>query len=203
MKAKLILIALSAGLLASCSFDAPYAPVTKAEKVEFRNDRQDIYPEDVRKDPARYANLTVAWAGIIVSNNAMEEDLGGRIRMETIFDHRYFDWEQDEEGPGMRLLISPRGEGLFRSVWYMKRDTDESSDEDAMKYAAPGKLAIVYASPKSVDDNGTIEMHYHFIRVVDRTQFTANELEYGRIPGEPFRPIEAKRPKITTNSPSH
>jgi len=202
MKISSILFLLTTGLLVSCSSDAPYHPATGPERIEFRNDRLDVYPGDVRKDPARYSKLSVAWAGIIVSNEATEEVIGGKIRMDTVFENHYFDWEQDEHGHGVRLLISPRGEGLFRMRWRMTRDDPEASYEDAMKYAAPGKLAIVYGTPISVDADGTVVMRYHYIRTLGPAHFSANELDYGRIGGEPFRPIDAK-PKISTNSPSH
>jgi hypothetical protein len=200
MKIKFVLIMLAAGSLVSCSYNAPYRPVTGPEKIEFRNDRLDVYPEDVRKDPARYASLSMAWAALIVTNNATEEANGGKIRMDTVFEHRYFDWEQDEHGACVRLLISPRGEGLFRMRWSMNRQDMTASALDAMNYAAAGKLALVYATPVSVDDDGTIVMRYHYIRVLGPEHFTANELDYGRI-GEPFRPIDA-RPRPATNSPS-
>jgi len=197
MKTTFILITLAAGLLVSCSSNAPYRPAARPEKIEFRNDRLDVYPEDVRKDPARYAKLRVAWAGIIVSNDATEEDSNGRIRMDTV----YFDWEQDESLGGARLLISPRGEGLFRMRWRMIRKDPGASDVDALKYAAPGKLAIVYATPESVADDGAIVLRYHYIRILDPAHFSANELDYGRI-GEPFHPIDA-RPRAAANTPSH
>jgi len=201
MKTTFVLTTLAAGLLASCSSNAPYHPASRPEKIEFRKDRLDVYPEDVRKNPARYASLRVAWAGIIVSNDAAEDDFGGKIRMNTLFEHHYFDWEQDDRAGGARLIISPRGEGLFRMRWSMFRNDPDSSYLDALQFAAPGKLAIVYATPESVADDGTIVLGYHYIRILDPGHFTANELDYGRI-GEPFHPLDA-RPKKDAKPPSH
>jgi hypothetical protein len=190
MKLTFLITLLAAGLT-SCAVDAPYHPASRPEKIEFSNDRLDVYPEDVRKDPTHYANLRVAWAGIILSNKATEDDLGGKISMNTVFQHRYFDWEQDERDVGMRLLISPRGEGDFRMRWHVSRKDPDAGAIDALKYATPGKLALVYGSPESVDDDGTIVMRYHYIRILSPAHFTANELDYGRV-GEPFRPVDAR-----------
>ena len=70
-----------------------------------------------------------------------------------------------------------------------------------MNYAAPGKLAIVYGTPESVDEDGTIVLRYHYTRILDVERFTTNELDYGRV-GEPFRPVGA-RPKAAAKPPSH
>jgi len=191
MNPKLILPLLAAGLV-SCAKDAPYHPVTKPEKIEYRNDRGDIYPEDVRKNLAYFSKVRVAWAGIIQSNNATEEDLDGKIRMETLFTHHYFDWTQDEHAHGVRLLISPRGEGVFRMRWHVSRKDPDASEADAMKYAAPGKLALVYGTPESIDDDGTIVLGYHYIRILGPGHFSATELDYGRL-GESFHPYDAKQ----------
>src|SRR5580658_9167719 len=126
MKPTYMLILLAAGL-ASCATDTAYRPVNRPEKIEFRSDRLDVYPEDVRKDPAHFAKMRVAWAGIIVSNNTTDEEMGGHIRMDTLFEHHYYDWAQDDLADGAHLLISPRGEGLFRMRWKLHR-TDEDAD---------------------------------------------------------------------------
>lgn len=201
MKPYLLLTVLAAASLVSCTSNVPYRPVTKSEKIEFRNDRLDVYPDDVRQDIARYSKLRVAWAGIIVSNDATEHDDSSRIQMDTVFEHRYFDWEQDDSGSGVRLLISPRGEGFFRMRWHVKEEDMDATYKDAMKYARPGKLAIVYGSPESVTDDGTIIMRYHYIRILGPAHFTANELDYGRLGSGPFRPVDAKLNPVT-NAPS-
>jgi hypothetical protein len=190
MKSTYILALLAAGLT-SCAVDAPYHPASRPEKIEFRNDRPDIYPDDVRKNLTYYSKVRVAWAGIIVSNVATEEDMNGKIRMETLFANHYFDWTQDEHPHGVCLLISPRGEGSFRMRWHVDRKDPDANSDDAMKYAAPGKLALVYGTPESVDDDGTIVLRYHYIRILGPSHFTASEVDYGRL-GETFHPYDAK-----------
>ena len=65
---------LAAGLLVSCvpppDSLTDYMPVTKPENMEYLKAHLQVYPEDVRKDPARYANVEVAWAGIIISTGS-------------------------------------------------------------------------------------------------------------------------------------
>jgi hypothetical protein len=195
MKPILILTVLAAGLLASCSTtDSAYKPVTKHEQTEFGNDRLDVYPEDVRKDFDHYSKLRVAWAGIILTNDVTGDDMSanpvGRFRMDTVFQHHYFDWEQDETMDGLRLLVSPRGEGQFRMHWHAVRHDPDATENDGLKYATPGKLAIVYGTPESIDPDGTIVLAYHYIRIINPAHFSANELDYGRL-GEPFKPVDA------------
>ena len=182
----LTLVALT--FLVSCaSQHGPYLPVTRAEKTELAADRPDIYPDDVRKDLDHYTNTAVAWAGIIRSTDAREEDIGGKIRATTILTQHYFDWVQDKKGCHLRLMVSPRGEGPFRIDWHLiKKDTDATA-EKAEKFAGKGKLAIVYGVPKKIDDDGTIVLEYRYLRVFDRHEFTTNDVVYGRL-GEAFRP---------------
>ena len=193
MKLNVLLMMLVAGLLMSCAHTAPYKPTNADEKVEFTHDHINVYPEDVRKYPDRYTNMTLVWAGLIVTNGATEEDLGGKIRMETLVDHRYFDWQQERINGNPMLLVSPRGEGFFTMQWDVEKTDSASTYEDAMKYAAPGKLAILYGTPLSVDDDGVIRMRYHYIRVLDRTEFSTDFITYGRTGKEPFKPVDSHR----------
>jgi hypothetical protein len=202
MKHNVVLTLLAAGLLTSCAYNAPYRPASRPEKMEFGNDRQDVYPEDVRKDPASYATVRVAWAGIIVSNEAVDEDSGDKISMDTLFEHHYFDWQVNDSAGSKRLLISPRGEGRFRMHWKMDRRNADATSADAMQYASPGDVAIVYATPESVEDDGTIVMHYRYVRVFGPTHFTRRDMDYGRI-GEPYHPVEATSPGTAAIEPSH
>jgi hypothetical protein len=114
---------------------------------------------------------------------------------DTIFEHHYFDWVQDKKGCCVKLSVSPRGEGLFRTTWRLDKTSRTADTESAEKYAAPGKLAIVYGVPEKVDANGTVVLKYRYLRVLDAKHFRTNEFDYGRM-GESFRVIQSK-----TNSP--
>jgi hypothetical protein len=201
MKLKIVLTVLAAGLLTACAYNAPYRPANRPEKMEYGNDHKDVYPEDVRKDAALYAKVRVVWAGIIVTNDAVDDESGDKINMNTVFEHHYYDWLVNENAGSKHLLISPRGEGRFRMHWQMNRRNAESSSADALQYAKPGSVAVVYGSPESLDDNGTIVMHYRSVRIFGPEHFTAKDLDYGRI-GEPYHPIEASTSGTAALTPS-
>jgi len=93
-------------------------------------------------------------------------------------------------------------EGNFRMRWKMHRNDPDAPEEKAMKYAAPGKLAIVYGTPEGIDPDGTIVLHYHYIRIVSPAHFSANELDYGRL-GQPFKPVDSAPTADATAPPSH
>jgi hypothetical protein len=195
MKTNLLLMILAAGLLVSCVSTARYHPATRPEEIEYYQTHLDVYPGNVRKAPSEYTNVHVAWAGIIVSNDATDENSNGKIRMDTVFEHHYFDWQEG----GSRLLISPSGEGRFRVRWKMSRKVQDASAEDAMKYAAPGKLAIVYGTPESVDEDGTIVLRYHYLRIFSPAHFREKELGLGK-GGEPYHPLKATTDAATNSS---
>ena len=194
----LALFALNVVSCASHVSNVPYQPATKPEKIEFAHDRLDIYPDDVRKDPANHTNATVVWAGIIRSTDAYEESDTSRIMADTVFEQHYFDWVQNGHGHGGKLSISPRGEGLFRARWHLDKKSEEASAENAEKYAGKGKLAIVYGVPETVETNGTVVLKYRYLRILDEDHFSMNEFDYGR-GGESFC---ALHPDCKTNSPA-
>ena len=193
MKLNIIVTLLAAGFAVSCASNAPYHPASRPERIEYRYGRFDVYPEDVRKNPTNYAGLTVVWAGIIRSSDTQEEQAGGLIRVNSVIEHHYFHWRQDEHPEGVKLLLSPRGEGLFRIRWHLRRNDPEASGADAAAFVAPGRLAIVYGVPESVDDDGTVVLKYHYARLLGREHYATNETDYGRL-GEPFYDAGA-RPK--------
>jgi hypothetical protein len=184
MKPAFIFTLFAAGLAASCTSNAPYHPASPPEGIEFGQARCDVYPEDVRKDPARYAQTRVVWAGIISSNDVQEAESAGKFRLDTVLEHHYFAWKEDRYPGGVKLPISARGEGMFRLRWHVHQNDPEATVDDAAQYAAPGDLAMVYGTPESVDEDGTIVLRYHYLRIVRPAHFTTKGLSYGRL-GEP------------------
>lgn len=174
--------------LLGCSSTVVYRPANKPDRLEFERDVLDVYPGDIRQNLDLYTNVGVGWAGIIKSTKA-EGGADGMIHAVTTFEHRYYDW-QEEAGlyGGARLSVSPRGEGLFRTDWVLRRNEPEAGSADAESFAGPGKLAIVYGVPEKVED-GTVVLRYRFLRVVDADDYSTNKFDYGRF-GEPFRYID-------------
>jgi hypothetical protein len=199
-----ILAAIASGALVSCAHapaNGPYRPETKPEKKEFAFDRLDIYPDDVRANLTAYTNMPVAWAGVILSSDARDDDNGLTIGVDSTFEHHYFDWVQENGGKDLKLSLSPRGEGSFHVKWHMNKLKTDASFPNAQKYAKRGKLAIVYGTPLKLDDNGAVVLKYRYLRILDQDHFTTNQFDYGRL-GEPFRVMhpEGKTNKVASAS---
>jgi hypothetical protein len=178
----------AASCFVACESNAPYQPVNRPEEIEYQQARLDVYPEDVRKDLAHYTNTPVAWVGVIRSTDAQEDDVGGRISALTVFDHHYFDWDEEMD-PAVNLLVSPRGEGAFACHWQMRKKDNDANAYDAEKFAHAGKLAIVYGTPESVMADGTVVLKYHYLRIFTRSQFITNHIDYGRLGEDLNRPM--------------
>ena len=117
-----VLTLLAAGLLTSCAYQRmPYHPPTGRRRWNSATTAWMFIPRTCAKTSP--LTPTSAWPGsaLFVSTDATEEDDGGKIRMDTVFDHHYFDWEQDDNRGGAKLLVSPRGEGVFRMHWQLDR----------------------------------------------------------------------------------
>jgi hypothetical protein len=196
------LAVVAASCFVSCETNAPYEPATRPEQIEFKQVRLEVYPEDVRNDIDKYTNTLVAWVGVIRGTDAQEDDFGGRISAETVFEHHYFDWEQDTDASGVNLMVSPRGEGSFTCHWKMRRRDDEASAYDAEKFARKDKLAIVYGTPESVMPDGTIVLKYHYLRILGRAHFNTTYLDYGRLGEDLYRPMGDGIKPTAQNAPN-
>jgi hypothetical protein len=174
-------------LLCSCASPALYRPGDAPERAENQRDILDIYPGDVRKNPANYANVGVGWAGIILHTEA-HYDLDGRIQAVTTFEHHFFGWQVDRQSGQKKLILSPRGEGIFRTEWTLRRNNPEAGVDAAEAYASPGKLAIVYGVPQKVED-GAVVLRYRYLRLFQPWEFTIHEFDFGRF-GEPYHYLE-------------
>jgi hypothetical protein len=177
----LALILIAGFVLVSCQADRPYKPATRSEKTAFSQVRLNVYPDDVRTNLLEYTNTVVAWVGVIKSTDAFEEEGTGGIHAETVFEHHYFDWLEDCTCGGISLMLSPGGEGMFRSELHLRRTLENASAGDAEAYTGPGRLAVFYGVPQSVDPDGTIVLRYRYMRVLGVSEYTTNEIEYGRL----------------------
>lgn len=166
----------------------PYEPATEPEKTEYGTDRLDVYPDQVRKDLNAYTNTPVAWVGVIRSTDARDMDAGDQISAVTVFEDHYFDWVQYAKHGEPEFSVSPRGEGLFRTKWTMKKTNVDSTYRNAERYAKKGQLAVVYGVPESVDPDGTVVLKYRYLRIIGADHFVTNQFDYGRA-GEPFSVI--------------
>ena len=186
MNRLIALLLAAAPFLFSCASNVFYRPGSQPENAEMKRDALDVNPGDIRRNPELDASAGVGWAGIILSTEA-EAGPDGLIHAVTTFEHHYFDWQEDHRFGHIQLHLSPRGEGLFRTEWVLRRNDPAAGKEEAESYASPGKLAIVYGVPEKVE-NGTVVLRYRFLRVVDAEDYSTNKFDYGRF-GEPFRYI--------------
>lgn len=163
-----------------------YTPANSFEAAQLPKTTIDIYPDDVRANLNQYTNYVVAWAGIIRETHAEEPDANGLIHATTLLDHHYFDWQESRSKTGHKeYSVSPRGEGLFRVDWTSRGTRRNVGAAETERYAAPGKLAIVYGEPQSVDGD-VVVLGYHYIRIIDPKNFNTQTYDYGRV-GEPYK----------------
>ena len=102
--------------------------------------QRDVYPDDVRADPARYRKATLAWPGIVVS---AQPDALDAAQTEVVIAHHYWDWIEDHSIQRAKAFLSPRGEGEF--TCHTKRTLLPAVDIKAA-------MAIAYVRPVGVKD---------------------------------------------------
>jgi hypothetical protein len=155
-----------------------YQPVSPLEQREFEKAKCDVYPDDVRKALAKYQSTVAAWPGIIIESNFQEYE--DKVEVVFLFEHHYYDWLEDFSIQREKIFLSPRGEGLFQTSWFLKKDANLS---EFKKSASPGNLAIVYGMPEKIEDN-IVVLKCNYIRVIDKQWYRMDVLDYGR-EGEP------------------
>ncbi len=69
-----------------------------------------------------------------------------------------------------------------------QKSIPDATARDAQTYASPGKLAVIYGVPKSVETNGVIHLKYRYLRMIDAKDFTTSEFD--------LRPASASRLSI-------
>jgi hypothetical protein len=168
-------------LLSGCPGSRYYRPVSSWEKQVFDQAKKGIYPDDVRAAPTDYHDTIVAWTGIILENKFIDHP--DAIEIQFVLEHHYYDWIEDFGAQREKIFLSPRGEGLFRTSWFIKK---ESNVEEMKKFASAGNLIIVYGTPSQVNDDTSILVKSSYVRGIDKQLFRTDILDYGRL-GKPVK----------------
>lgn len=165
--------------LAGCTNQ--YKPVSDWERRVSSESRRDVYPNDVRKDPAAYGNVVVAWAGTLRDAEIIDDPEHPYVIL--LVEHHYYDWLEDHSTQRQVYFLSPRGEGLFRCTWGFKKDWDR---EAMRKLITNGDMMVVYGTPQPTSGE-TIELgRARYVREIPQRLVATDVLDYGR-PGEPSR----------------
>ena len=151
-----------------------YQPISDWEQTEFDKARRDVYPDDVRENLEQYESTVVAWPGIILESTIEEREED--IEVTFVLEHHYYDWLEDYSVQREKIFLSPRGEGLFKTSWLLKKDADLAEIREA---SGPGNLAIVYGIPERMDADAVV-VKSTYVRAIDEQWYTTEMLDYGR-----------------------
>ena len=163
-----------------------YRPVSSWEQQAFDHSNRTIFPNDVKTSLANYQNTAIAWPGIVLENTFVDHP--DAIEIQFVLEHRYYDWIEDFGAQREKIFLSPRGEGLFRTSWLIKK---ESNVEEMKKFAGAGNLIIVYGTPSQVNDDKSILAKCTYMRGIEKQWFRTDMLDYGR-PGQPVKMIRSQ-----------
>ena len=152
-----------------------YNPVSDWEVREFRNASRNIYPNDVKKEISKYYDSVIAWPGIILDSEIITHD--DKPELKLLVEHHFYDWLEDYGFQREKIFLSPRGEGNFKTSWYLKKVMDLSALEEM---ASAGNMVIVYGYPEKIESDSTIVIEPRYIRGIRKKWFRTDILDYGR-----------------------
>ena len=158
-----------------CACTSRYKPVSAWEEKVFSQADFSVYPEDVRREPTAYAGKLVAWPGVLKTIDFADHPTSPTATF--VVEHHYFDWITDRGAQRAIYFLSPRGEGLFRATWPMKKEWDLA---EMRKLILPGQMMIVYGHPKGLQDEMIDLGQAAYARAIPKDAFTTEILDYGR-----------------------
>jgi len=156
-----------------------YQPTTW-EKEEFEKADFSVYPDDTRKEITKYKSTIIAWPGIILERKIIEHS--DRTEMVFLLEHHYYDWIEDYSVQREKILLSSRGEGLFKTSLFSKEPLDPATIKETKEAFAIGGLLIIYGIPEKIIENEVVVVRCTAKRYIDKQWYTTKSwLDYGRI----------------------
>lgn len=155
-----------------------YKPISEWETKAFSKANREVYPNDVRGNFAAFDSARVAWPGIVLKAEPKNQD--SIIEIHFVIQHHYYDWLEDFSIQQERIFLSPRGEGVFETTWWVQPTADTSVIAQSV-----GNMVIVYGIPSAVHDS-SIVLDAYYIREIERKWFATDIFDYGR-PGDSMR----------------
>jgi hypothetical protein len=146
----------------------PFAPTSAEEQAAFDRATRDVFPSDVRRDPARHADTIVMWTGIT----------DGSVDGTPFVEHHYFDGVVEGDGS---VWLSPWGEGRF-CLLGVPRD-------EAQRFEATRPLFVRAYGVPVVTDGGICLRDVTFVAGDRRYSMTV--VEYGPN-GQPLSSADAE-----------
>jgi hypothetical protein len=182
------LLVVSTGLVACATYSSrPYAPNSSADQEVYVKARKNIYPQQVKQDPARYSNETIAWAGIVKKVELFQSDYGPAVSV--LIEHRYFDWIEDHGAQPEVFFLSPRGEGEFMIIVKPEKQVEEKEISRLIPVGtmviAVGKIYVKAAQDKT----RPLALLTQYFQFIDRKWYRTDVFDYGR-ENEPMKKVQ-------------
>jgi hypothetical protein len=147
-----------------------FEPEPADGKALAKQARHDVWPDQVRADPARYASTLVAWAGVVAERRILKEDR----TLVIVIDHHYWDFVEDLGPQRERMFLSPRGEGRFAITEWVNEQTMNPG------FLPVGAMAVVYGKPVEVTEDKLVVLDNKWSVTVQEGNFGTDIWDYGR-----------------------
>jgi hypothetical protein len=147
-----------------------FTPEGPLEKQLFPRAKRNVFPDDVRADPAAHRTSVLLWTGIIKAVEPTEVD--GRRGLRVLIEHHYWDFIEDYSFQRAIAFLSPRGEGPFEVLFEFHIPAEKILLDD---------MAIVYGTPRGFAEDGRrILLDGAVLRTIRRERYATDIWDYGR-----------------------
>lgn len=151
-----------------------YKPFSSEEEKYYSKCIKTVFPSDIKKEPNAHGDDIVAWAGVIKKINTKVE--GEFLQLQITLEHRYYDWLEDFSVRREKILLSPRGEGVFFVNWAVPLIIKEK----VLKEVTINDLIISYGNPQEMEDGQISLSPTMYLRAISKKFWRDDVLNYGK-----------------------
>ena len=168
----------------------PYEATTPSGEEAYKSAQRNVYPGQVRQNPTQYADVPVAWAGVVKDVTLFQSKLGPSVRV--LIEHRYFDWIEDHGAQPEVFFLSPRGEGEF--VIFLKPEK-QLDVKEARKLIAVGTMVVAIGKiyvKTAQDKTMPLALMYDYYQLIGQKWYRTDVFDYGR-EDEPIKKVQGSK----------
>lgn len=145
----------------------------KEEKPLLDASAKTVFPSDVKKNPALYADTLVHWIGI-VKDVIIKDDSSNISTVVFAVDQKYWDYIEDYSIQDEIMFVSPIGEGEFHVLVQLELTAEQKEKLKDM----PAEQTLFFCYGHVIEDAELPALKASYIKTVDYKYYSTKIFSY-------------------------